>query len=167
MALITALLASCTPTKYADRYGFLPENDALTNSEALQKCLDGGGKIKVRKPGEYKLCRTIFLDSNTRLDFADGVILSRAIGPDSTAARFILLNRGALTREYNENICIKGLNIRTNGIDSRHAPALDIPTIVGMCCQTGFFYVRNLILGNDYMLAEYVFKRDMKDETDK
>ena len=147
LILLAALtLASCMHTKYADKYGFLPENDALTNSEALQKCLDGGGKIKVRKPGEYKLCRTIFLDSNTFLDFKKGVILSRALAPDSTAARFVLLNRGALTREYNHNIYIKGLNIRTNGIDSRHAPALDIPTIVGMCCQTGFFYVRNLFI---------------------
>ena len=144
LAVAFFVLSACA--KYADRYGFLPENDAVTNSEALQKCLDGGGKIKVRKPGEYKVCRTLFLDSNTRLEFADGAILSRALAPDSTAARFVLLNRGALTREYNENICIKGLNIRTNGIDSRHAPALDIPTIVGMCCQTGFFYVRNMLI---------------------
>ena len=143
LAAVVFVLGACT--KYADKYGFLPENDALTNSEALQKCLDGGGKIKVRKPGEYKLCRTIFLDSNTRLEFVDGAILSRALAPDSTA-RFVLLNRGALTREYNSNIYIKGLNIRTNGIDSRYAPALDIPTIVGMCCQTGFFYVRNLFI---------------------
>ncbi|MBR5924886.1 MAG: hypothetical protein IKZ60_05430, partial [Bacteroidales bacterium] len=144
LAAVVFVLGACT--KYADKYGFLPENDALTNSEAFQKCLEGGGHIKVRKPGEYKLCRTILLDSNTYLEFADGAILSRAADSAGTAARFILLNRGALTREYNANIFIKGLNIRTNGIDSRHAAALDIPTIVGMCCQTGFFYVRNLLL---------------------
>ena len=63
------ILPSCTRTKYADRFGFLPENDALTNSEAFQRCLDGGGRIKVRKPGEYKLCRTIYLDSDTDLEF--------------------------------------------------------------------------------------------------
>ena len=139
----TATLGGCT--KYADRYGFLPENDALTNSEAFQKCLDGGGHIKVRRPGEYKLCSTIFLDSNTKLEFAEGAILSRAEAPDSSVARFILLNRGALTREYNENICIRGLSIRANGIDSR-GRSTDIPTIVGMCCHTGFFYVRKLVI---------------------
>ena len=144
LALI-AILASCGPTKYADKYGFLPENDPVTNSEAFQKCLDHGGHIKVRKPGEYKLCRTIFLDSNTILELKDGVILSRAEAPDSSIARFILLNRGALTREYNSNILIKGLNIRTNGIDTRGRET-DIPTIVGMACHTGFFYVRNLVI---------------------
>ena len=141
-----AILPSCTRTKYADKFGFLPENDALANSEALQRCLDGGGRIKVRKPGEYKLCRTIYLDSNTDLEFAPGAILSRAEDSEGVAARFILLNRGALTREFDENICIRGLQLKANGIDSGKGRPVDIPTIVGMCCHTGFFYVRNLVL---------------------
>lgn len=139
------MAAGCTGTRYADRYGFLPENDALTNSEAFQRCLDGGGRIKVRKPGEYKLCRTIFLDGNTTLEFAPGAILGRAEDVEGTAARFILLNRGALTREYDENICIRGLNIRCNGMEAS-GRKVDIPAITGLSCQTGFFYVKNLVI---------------------
>ena len=41
----------------ADRIG-TPES----NGESLVTELDGGGRIRVRKPGEYRLCRTIFLD---------------------------------------------------------------------------------------------------------
>ena len=141
-----AALTSCTKTKYADKFGFLPENDAVANSEAFQRCLDGGGRIKVRKAGEYKLCRTIYLDSDTDLEFADGAVLSRAEDDEGVAARFVLLNRGALTREYNDNICIKGLQLKANGIDAGKGRPVDIPTIVGMCCHTGFFYVRNLVL---------------------
>ena len=153
VAAIMMVLPSCNKVKYADRYGFLPGNDAEANSEAFQKCLDGGGRILVRKKGEYKLCRTIFLDSDTDLEFTEGAVLSRAVPgkarqADGTAARFVLLNRGALTREYNENISIRGLNLRCNGIDSGCGSELDIPTIVGLCCQLGFFYVRNLTVEN-------------------
>ncbi|MBR4166966.1 MAG: hypothetical protein IKR44_03975 [Bacteroidales bacterium] len=49
--IVEAISAACQPVKYADKYGFLPENDAMANSSALQKCLDGGGKIRVRKAG--------------------------------------------------------------------------------------------------------------------
>ena len=135
-------LVSCQKVKYADRYGFLPENDALANSEAFQRCLDGGGRIVVRKPGEYAVCRTLLLDGGTDLSFADGVVISKALGPDSVGARFVFLNRGALTREYDETIRVRGLNIRCNGL----AGGQDIPTIVGMLCQVGFFYVRNLYI---------------------
>ena len=47
---LAALLAlgACQNVKYADRYGFLPGNDALANSEAFQRCLDGGGRINYK-----------------------------------------------------------------------------------------------------------------------
>ena len=31
----------------ANEYGFLPENNAYKNSEALQKAIDGGGEIEI------------------------------------------------------------------------------------------------------------------------
>ena len=133
-------LSACRDVKYADRYGFLPDNDAVANSEAFQRCLDGGGVIRVRRPGVYPVCRTLFLDGGTDLSFAEGVVLGKAKDPDGVGARFVFLNRGALTREYDENIRVRGLNIRCNGLD----PGQDIPTIVGMNCQVGFFYVRHL-----------------------
>ena len=142
--IVAAISAACQPVKFADKYGFLPENDAMANSAALQKCLDGGGKIRVRKAGTYSICRTIILDSETDLAFDEGVVLSKTIGPDSLAARFAFINRGAFNREYDENIRIDGLNLRCNGLDSRSGQGLDMPGIVGLSCQAAFFYVKNL-----------------------
>ena len=116
MALIIALYSCDGGVKYADKYGFLPGNDALANSEAFQRCLDGGGKIVVRKEGVYDVCRTLLLDSGTDLSFADGVILSRAKDPEGVIAKHVFLNRGALTREYDKDITITGLNIRCNDL---------------------------------------------------
>ena len=153
ISLMLVLSIACTPVKYADRYGFLPENDALTNSEALQRCLDGGGKIRVRKPGTYPVCRTLMLDTDTDLLFGKDVVLSKALGPDSLGARFVFINRGAFERKYDENISIRGLNLRCNGLDSRSGHKLDVPVIVGLICQVGFFYIKNLNI-NDFTLLD-------------
>ena len=128
-ALVPLIFALCScerGVKYADKYGFLPGNDALANSEAFQRCLDGGGKIVVRKEGVYDVCRTLLLDSGTDLSFADGVILSRTKDPEGVVARHVFLNRGALTREYDKDICVSGLNIRCNDLYN----GTDIPLIV-------------------------------------
>ena len=125
MVFIIALYSCEGGVKYADKYGFLPGNDALANSEAFQRCLDGGGKIVVRKEGVYDVCRTLLLDSGTDLSFADGVILSRAKDPEGVIAKHVFLNRGALTREYDKDITITGLNIRCNDLYN----GTDIPPI--------------------------------------
>jgi len=143
---LLSILPSCSEVKYADKYGFLPGNDADSNTEAFQRCLDGGGRIKVRKAGTYALNRCLFLDSGTDLRFGKDVVLSKELDGQGVAPRFIFLNRGAYKREYDKNICIKGLTIRTNGIDSGTATDFDIPKIVGLCCQVAFFYVKNLTL---------------------
>ena len=150
--LILTVTVACEPVKYADRYGFLPDNDAPTNSDALQRCLDGGGKIRVRKAGVYSISKTLFLDSDTDLSFNEGVVLSKALGPDSLGARFVFINRGAFTREYDENIRISGLNLRCNGLDSRSGNKLDVPTIVGLSCQLAFFYIKNLNINHFTLL---------------
>lgn len=149
--LVLLLSLSCGSrqhVRYADRYGFLPGNDALANSEALQRCVDGGGVICVRKPGVYDLCRTILLDSHTDLSFAHGVVLSKACDSAGVSARHVFLNRGALTREYDEDITLSGADIRCNGLFSGQ----DIPLIVGLCCQVGFFYIKDLIIRDFTML---------------
>ena len=50
-ALLLGALA-CQPVKYADRFGFLPENDALANSEALQRCGEAFSAV-IGLGGEY------------------------------------------------------------------------------------------------------------------
>ena len=130
--------------KYADRFGFLPGNDATANTEALQRCLDGGGAIHVRKAGVYDICRTLTVDSDTRLTFDSGVVLRRVPAPDGTIARFAFINRGAFSRTYDHDIHISGLNLRCNGLDTGTDRPIDIPAIVGLKCQLAFFYVKNL-----------------------
>ena len=137
--LMLVAVVACSPVKYADSYGFLPGNDALANSEALQKCLDGGGRIRVRKAGIYPVCRTLVLDAGTDLSFKEGVVLSKELGPDGSGARFTFINRGAFTREYDEGIRVRGLHLQCNGLDSRSGGELDIPGIVGLSCQVAFF----------------------------
>ena len=150
--IMLVMVVACQPVKYADRYGFLPDNDGVANSEALQRCLDGGGKIRVRKAGTYEISRTLMLDSDTDLSFDQGVVLSKTVGPDSLGARFAFINRGAFNREYDENIHISGLHLRCNGLDSRSGQELDMPGIVGLSCQLGFFYVKDLIIDHFTLL---------------
>ena len=141
-AAASLLIPSCQKVKYADRFGFMPGNDALANSEAFQRCLDGGGRIVVRKAGTYDICKTLFLDAGTDLEFREGTILRRSAAPDSSVARFVMLNRGALSRTYDKDISINGLRLECNGF----AQGDDIPRIVGLNGQLDFFYVRNLVI---------------------
>jgi hypothetical protein len=104
---------------------------------ALQAALDGGGTVSVDTPGVYDLNQTLFLDSNTRLVCCPGVVF-RKVAPYCN----VLVNRGALTKQYNDNIVIDGLEISVNGQEAS-------PTLVyGLRAQVGFFYVRNLTLRN-------------------
>ncbi|MCX5642115.1 MAG: hypothetical protein NTY10_02585 [Candidatus Omnitrophica bacterium] len=123
--------------KNAGSYGFSPQASADINVAALQAALDGGGIITIGKPGVYDLNNTVFLDSNTKLICAPGVIF-RKVAPYCN----VLINRGALTKEYNENITIDGLEISVNGQEA-------MPTLVyGLRAQLGFFYVKNLTIRN-------------------
>ena len=141
-ALLEYCPASEAKVKDAEDYGFLPGNDPEANSEALQKCLDGGGIIRVSTPGTYELCRTILIDSDTELLFGEGVVVRRARDKDGVAATHVFLNRGALSRAYNDNITIRGLHLECSGIDT----GSDIPPIVGLRGQVSMFYVRNLLI---------------------
>jgi len=124
------------PKSPAD-FGFSPSASAEVNVAALQEVLNGGGVVTIDIPGVYDLNDTLYLDSNTRLICAPGVIF-RKVAPYCN----VLLNRGALTKEYNENITIDGLEVSVNG---QKAP----PTLVhGLRGQLGFFYVKNLTLRN-------------------
>lgn len=133
---------SSAKTKKAEKFGFLPSATAEQNTAALQKCVDGGGVITVSTPGSYKLCGTILLDSNTEIRFGKGVVIERARSSKGVSANHVFLNRGALDRTWNENITLRGLRLKVNGIDG----GKDIPGIVGLRGHLAFFYIRNLLL---------------------
>ena len=108
----------------------------MENVDALQKALDMGGTIIVPKPGIYKIASTLYIDSNTEIIFGKGVSLKKVDEQGAFAQVFI--NKGALTKTYNENITIEGLHIIVNGVDN----CSDL--VLGLRGVLGFSYVKDL-----------------------
>ena len=101
----------------ANEYGFLPENNAYKNSEALQKAIDSGGVIEIKASGIYKISEQIEIGDNTKLVFREGVILQREASVTGINGN-AFINKGALNGEYNRNIEIIGLHLECNGVES-------------------------------------------------
>ena len=75
----------------ASEFGFSPDAEAAENVAAMQKALNGGRKtVNVTRPGEYRLNARVYIDDDTKLLFAPGVVLKKTGRYD-----FVLVNRGA------------------------------------------------------------------------
>lgn len=137
-AIFFALTASVEAEGFTDAadFGFLPEATGVENVEALQKALDKGGNIIVSQPGTYKVAGTSYIGSNTSIEFAKGVILKKV--DEEGEFSHVLLNKGALTRTWDEHIAIKGLHISVNGVVKRYNE------VFGLRGQLAFFYVKDL-----------------------
>lgn len=137
-AIYFALTASVEAEGFTDAadFGFLPEATGVENVEALQKALDKGGNIIVSQPGTYKVAGTSYIGSNTSIEFAKGVILKKV--DEVGAFSHVLLNKGALTRTWDEHIAVKGLHISVNGVVKRYNE------VFGLRGQLAFFYVKDL-----------------------
>ncbi|HVV05537.1 MAG TPA: alpha-L-fucosidase [Puia sp.] len=135
----------------AASFGFSPDATGLENVAALQKAVDQTGTIVVSRPGIYKVAGTIFIGSNTTLAFGNGVLLKKV--DEAGAFSQVLLNRGALTRTYDEHIVIKGLRLRVNGVDKV------FDRVFGLRGQIAFFYVKDLTIEgfrcDDIMTAQF------------
>jgi hypothetical protein len=116
--------------------GFSPAASGLRNAAALQRAVDRGGTILVSRPGIYNLAATVYIGSNTSLQFGPGVYLRKVAeqGPFT----HVLLNKGALTKTYDRNIAVEGLNIIVNSIDVRKFE------VYGLHGQLAFFYIKDL-----------------------
>ncbi|MEP0369096.1 MAG: hypothetical protein ABJN36_06305 [Cyclobacteriaceae bacterium] len=152
-------------TNAAD-YGFSPEATGIANVKALQKALDQGGNIIVSKPGTYKVAGTSYIGSNTSIEFGKGVILQK-VDEEGTFSH-VLLNKGALTRTWDEHIAVKGLHIEVNGVVKR------FDKIFGLRGQLAFFYVKDLriegfrcydIEGNQFSIHVCTFEDLLIDDT--
>jgi riboflavin synthase alpha subunit len=121
----------------AAAYGFLPEATGLENARALQLALDQGGTVTVSRPGIYKLAQTVYIGSNTRLSFSYGITVQKVdeAGPFS----HVLLNKGALTRTWDDHISIENLHIQVSGMDVR-----TFQDVFGLHGQLAFFYARDV-----------------------
>lgn len=117
-------------------FGFSTTETGINNINALQMAFDKGGTIVVTKPGVYKVSGTALIGDNTSLICGNGVIFEKS----NENGRFthIILNKGALTRTYNYNITITGLDVRVNKVD------LPMSTIFGLRGHVAFFYVKDL-----------------------
>lgn len=122
--------------KNASSFGFLPDRSGVENTIALQKAVEGGGTIIVSKPGVYLMADTVFLESNTSLQFGNGVFLQKT--KENGGFTHVFLNKGALSKSYDENISISGLHIRVNGVDKTFRD------VYGLRGHLAFFYAKDI-----------------------
>lgn len=122
--------------KNAADFGFSPDAAGIENSKALQKAVDHGGTIVVTKPGTYKIADTVYLGSNTSLLFGNNIFLKKV--DEFGLFTHVFLNKGALTKTFDHNIVIDGLQILVNNIDVRNWK------VYGLHGQIAFFYVKDL-----------------------
>jgi hypothetical protein len=120
----------------ASQLGFSADASGIQNSKSLQKALDIGGTIIVSKPGTYRIAETVYISSNTTLDLGNGVFLQKV--NETGVFTHVILNKGALTKKYDQNITIKGLSILVNGIDKPFSE------VYGLRGQLAFFYAKDI-----------------------
>ncbi len=131
----------------ASDFGFSVENSALENSRALQRAVDMGGDIYVDEPGIYEMSEVVKIGDNTAIYFCAGSFIKRISCENNT---YVFINKGAYTREYNENIKISGLKLICNDVVCNFRP--ESGCIPGLRGHVSFFYIRNLVINDVQML---------------
>lgn len=121
----------------ASDFGFSPEASGTKNAVALQKAVDKGGTVIVSKPGTYKLAGTVYVGSHTTLDFGNNVFIQKV--NEKGDFSHVIINKGATTKTYDQNITIRGLHILVNKMDVRK-----FVEAYGLHGQLAFFYVKDL-----------------------
>ncbi|MFZ5828955.1 MAG: hypothetical protein ACOY3P_02665 [Planctomycetota bacterium] len=120
----------------AAAFGFSPDASGQENTRALQRAVDQTGTVVVRRPGTYSVAGTVFIGSNTSLVFGNGVLLKKVAEPEPFT--HVLLNKGALTKSYDQHISVEGLQVVVNDVDVRNF------LVYGLHGQIAFFYVKDL-----------------------
>ncbi|MEI8037129.1 MAG: hypothetical protein WCJ14_01955 [Verrucomicrobiota bacterium] len=121
----------------ASQFGFAPAASGLDNTRALQRAVDQTGTIVVSQPGTYQMAGTVFIGSNTSLVFGANTFLKK-VNEHGTFSH-VLVNKGARTKTYDQNISIEGLSILVNGMD-----ACNYEVAYGLRGQLAFFYIKDL-----------------------
>jgi hypothetical protein len=120
----------------SSHFDFSPDATGLANTRALQAAVDQRGTIEVTRPGTYRIAGTVYLGSHTALRFSPGVVLQKVDEADPFS--HVLLNKGALTKTYDQDISVDGLTLAVNGLDVREWQ------VFGLHGQIAFFYIRDL-----------------------
>lgn len=137
--VVSTEIETVTSGRNAAEFGVLPSNSGSVNTQNLQAMLDNGGTIIIDTPGVYLFSSGLQIGSNTSLLFGNQVYCKRA--DDDTKS--FLINKGAFTQEYNDNIVIDGLYLICDG----HYGSWQ-GTIHGLRGALSFYYVKNLVLNN-------------------
>lgn len=133
------VVAEMTGFVNAADFGFKPDASGIENAIALQRAIDKTGTVIVSQPGTYKLANTVYIGSNTTLKFGNNVFLKKV--NETGDFSHVILNKGALSKIYDENIVVEGLNIIVNGVDVRK-----FKEAYGLHGQLAFFYVKDLLI---------------------
>lgn len=120
----------------ASDFGFSPDASGTENTAALQRALDCGGTVTVGRPGRYKVAGTVYIGDDTSLVCGSGVVFAKT--DEHGKFSHVILNKGALTKTWNRNIGISGLEISVNGMDFYDWQ------VFGLRGQIAFFYVKGL-----------------------
>jgi hypothetical protein len=120
----------------ASDFGFSPNASGMENTKALQSAVDQTGTIVVSQPGTYKIAGTVYIGSNTTLKFGNNIFLKKV--SEQGPFTHVFLNKGALTKTYDQNISIEGLYIIVNGVDKA------MTEVYGLRGQIAFFYIKDL-----------------------
>lgn len=118
-------------------FGFSPVATGLENLKALQSAVDQTGTIVVCKPGTYNMAGTVYIGSNTSLIFGNNIFLKKV--NEQGEFSHVIVNKGAITKTYDQNITIDGLQIIVNGMDVRK-----FKEAYGLHGQLAFFYIKDL-----------------------
>jgi len=121
----------------AATFGFSPDASGIDNTRALQKAVDQTGTIVVSRPGTYKMAGTVYIGSHTSLVFGNNIFLKKV--DEQGVFSHVIVNKGAVTRTFDQHITVEGLQIIVNGMDVR-----TFKEAYGLHGQLAFFYIRDL-----------------------
>ena len=158
---------NCATTGFLDAaaFGFSPAASGMENTRSLQQAVDQGGTITVCRPGTYKMAGTVYLGSDTTLLFGSGTRLMKV--DECGNFTHVLLNKGALTRTYDQHISVEGLHLVVNGV---FKATDEVPGLRG---QIAFFYIKDLriarfrcldVAGNQYSIHICTFEDVIVDD---
>lgn len=139
LSLVAGIVALSMTAVASDAFdfGFSPEASAEANRAALQKAFDAGGTVRVTRSGDYAIGGTVFIGDNTSLVCDNGVRFVKT-KINNKGFSHVILNKGALTKTWNQNIEITGLHIVVNGVDGWATP------VYGLRGQLAFFYAKDV-----------------------
>jgi hypothetical protein len=123
---------------------FLTTNSGADNVAALNDALTNHRSVKITTPGVYEIDGTIWIPSNTKLEFVAGCTIKK-MANIPVQYTHVFANKGCLTGTRNSNISLigNGLVVEVNGIH-------DINTTYRMRGNLNFFRVDGLIVSGIY-----------------